>query len=327
MPAWTTTWRSTRRIAASWRVLVRLRNVSCSTARGHLRRLKPATSRLNGQVLLHCDRYSSLPMSSGPDDPAVQPEELRACIERTLMAPGARIEFRHENPWRRHYGRERSRHPSKLHRTPESAAERARQATGAVVRQTAKKAWQLATRNIDLTHLAAEGIIDPTGRRFMMDFGGYAELVQDGHRFGGRSGRRLDTLDPWPERHDIDPLWLLDVRRGVTGATSDGEETVQGSICRRWDVTLDIGVASVNTPGGIRPPRVDRFEQLGSLGMAAWADGEYVRRVRFAVTTSLRRPSTCGTSTLRQLISIGAACPPSDPLTTRHGDRVALSRQ
>ena len=60
-----------------------------------------------------------------------------------------------------------------------------------------KEAWKKWAPH-DFTHLVGEGVIEPGSGRYMIDFGAYAELFDGDRLFGGRSGRALATLEPWP---------------------------------------------------------------------------------------------------------------------------------
>jgi hypothetical protein len=84
-----------------------------------------------------------------------------------------------------------------------------------VNRTLARAAWQgiaatrraMALRDMFL-HPAAEGFIEPAARRYMIDFGAYAEMCVDGKRFSGLSG---EPLQPRFQNHHIpaqpdDPL-------------------------------------------------------------------------------------------------------------------------
>src|SRR5204862_5636257 len=59
-----------------------------------------------------------------------------------------------------------------------------------------KRLWKLATRNFDFRHHQAEGVLDLSGRRFMLDYRSYARLYADGQEWSGRSGRTVSTLPP-----------------------------------------------------------------------------------------------------------------------------------
>ena len=115
----------------------------------------------------------------------------------------------------------------------------------------------------------------------MIDFGSYAEVYKDGTRWGGRSGRRLATLDPWPPDAQIDLWWLLDALRGTVDAMLEGEEMLHGVATRRIAARIDLARASALAPGGLRVPSVDSFEDLATLRFTVWLGDDHIRRVRF----------------------------------------------
>ena len=76
-------------------------------------------------------------------------------------------------------------------------------------------------------------MLQPSAGRYMVDYGSWAVLYRDGDFFGGRSGRRLDTLDPWHAFHQDEALWLLRLLRGTTKARVEGHETLtKGNVVR-----------------------------------------------------------------------------------------------
>src|SRR3954451_1782441 len=200
-------------------------------------------------------------------DSAQSPEELAdqvvACVERTLSVSRARIELARDWTFTWPQNRPRVRRRGGLLRPVGRLARTAGTAVG-------KAAWRRWTEDHDPGHLSAEGIIEPPARRHMIDFGSYAEIYKDGRRWGGRSGRSLATLDPWPPDRQIDLWWLLDVLRGGVDATLEGEETVHGAACRRIAASVDLTRASPLAPGGLRVPSVDRFEDLTALPITVW---------------------------------------------------------
>lgn len=74
-------------------------------------------------------------------------------------------------------------------------------------------------------------------------------------------------------------MWLLQLLRGTTDATHEGDDTLHGTPCKRLAVHLDLEQASGATARGLRAPAVDRFEQLRALAATVWIDGHYIRRV------------------------------------------------
>ena len=64
----------------------------------------------------------------------------------------------------------------------------------------AKQLLANVTRDFDFRHQSAEGILDMTARRYMLDYGNFARLYADGQEWHGRSGRAIATL-PVRYRH------------------------------------------------------------------------------------------------------------------------------
>jgi hypothetical protein len=200
--------------------------------------------------------------------------EVVACAERTLSVPRAGIEL--SRGWKFSWPQDRHtvRRRGGLLRPVGRLAKTAGKAAG-------KAAWRRWTEGHDPSHLSAEGLIEPAARRHMIDFGSYAEVYKDGKRWGGRSGRSLATLDPWPPDHQIDLWWLLDALRGTTAARAEGEEALHGARCRRIAAQVDLARASALRDEGLRVPSVERFEDLNDLRFTVWIDALHIRRVVF----------------------------------------------
>lgn len=119
--------------------------------------------------------------------------------------------------------------------------------------------------------LDAEGVIDFRRRRYMLDFGAYAVLCDEGREWDGASGRRLATLRT-EKPTQMSPLWLPDLLDGVRSATEVGVDTVRGASCRHFEVDVDpshaVGVLSDARPSGSVEPTVD-----------VWVDDVHVRRI------------------------------------------------
>lgn len=118
----------------------------------------------------------------------------------------------------------------------------------------------------------AEGLIDFTRRRYMIDFGAYAVLESDGKEWSGRSGRRLSTL-PARRPHEAIPFVLADLAAGVTVATNGGDEDIRGVRCRR----LEAEIPSDRVSAAIVASAVlDRVEMPVSI----WIGDGLVRRIQ-----------------------------------------------
>lgn len=110
-------------------------------------------------------------------------------------------------------------------------------------KRAAKQLVKTAAPDLDFRHQTAEGVIDMTGRRYMLDHGSYARLYADGQEWDGRSGRAIATLPPSPDRVPT-PLWLVDLLAGVTDATDVGAEDVRGAPWRHLTGHADISRAA-----------------------------------------------------------------------------------
>jgi hypothetical protein len=232
--------------------------------------------------------YSVAARRVGATDPARQPaaagpavaaDEIIARANRTLAAPGARIEFRIDTGWPERPARPRPR-PGPF---------------GRLVRRAGRAAWERIAPGVDaaslreaFTHQVGAGFLQAAAGRYQIDFGAYAQLYADGQLFGGQPGVTLQGRhhDRRGSRDAHDPLGLLMLLRDTSEARLAGDETVRGTSCR---------VAEVRT---------------GATGLTVWIDDEHVRRVRFEEHASGEPPTVSRTVTL-ELWDFG---PPAEPL-------------
>jgi hypothetical protein len=75
-------------------------------------------------------------------------------------------------------------------------------------------------------------------------------------------------------------LWLLRLLPGTTNVALEGTDTLHGTLCQRLAAHVDLARASAASGEGLRPPPVERFEDLGALPVTVWIDGQHVRRIR-----------------------------------------------
>lgn len=191
------------------------------------------------------NRGASGPSGAGQD--AVR--DVIACANRTLTASSARIEARSDAEVAR--GREwQGRRPGLIGRLVRRAARGAleRVAPGT----DAAELWEA------FLHQVGDGFVEPAADRYLVDYGGYAQMLVDGRRFSGRSGEPLGPRyeNRQRQRRQDDPLDLLRLVQGVTHARYAGAETVRGTPCRL------IAAAS------------------GSAEFTVWIDDEHVRRIQ-----------------------------------------------
>lgn len=202
--------------------------------------------------------------------------EVVVCAERTLAAPSVRFELRQEFG----FGQAKWPRPPGL--------------WGIVLRLAVKTGglllragWSLfirrgANRALPFGQMLGEGIAEPARNRYMIDFGSYAQLYAEGKTFGGGPGRPVEAAYPLLGGQRVgDVLWLLRLLPGTTDASLDGTETIRGTACRRLSAHADVERASAASEEGLRPPPVDRFEQLRAVAFTVWIDSEHVRRIRF----------------------------------------------
>jgi hypothetical protein len=148
-----------------------------------------------------------------------------------------------------------------------------------------RAAWARLKARLPLD-LRGEGVLDLAGRRWMVDYGSYAELDKDGRTWSGRSGRRISTLEPDPSS-SASPLWLLDLLAGVTevddpeeSGDPHGRRLVAHADLREVARRLDI---DPRIPGEWTLGEPPTLSSIGQLETEVWLDDEgLVRRVRFA---------------------------------------------
>ena len=149
--------------------------------------------------------------------------------------------------------------------------------------------------------LKGEGYIDFRRHRCALDYGSYALIVADDRMWSGRSGRPVATL-PDETATSIEPMWLLDLVRGVTGVEAEGEELVRGRKRQHLRTHADMGRAAAVAPAGLPVPiGAARYEDLLRLPLELWLDEDgYIRR--------LRQGDETATLTL-ELLELGAEGP------------------
>jgi hypothetical protein len=228
----------------------------------------------------------------GPSDPesvrgVEAAREVVACAERTLAAPSARIELRQElrigqAGW--------PAPPGRRGRVMRVAVK-----TGGLLMRAW---WRLAThrgpnRGLAFGQMFGEGFAEPARGRYMIDFGSRAQLYAGGKRFFGRSGRSVEAARRLRAGQRVgEVFWLLWLLPGTTDASLDGTEMIRGTACRRLAAHADMERASTAGGNGLRPPPVDRFEELRAVPVTVWIDGQHVRRVRFEGGPPLRLRAT-----------------------------------
>ena len=201
-------------------------------------------------------------------DPAGALAAVIACATRTLTASSARVEIRDDTD---------------TDRDPEPAPRRRPGLIGRLAGRAARAAWDRVAPDTApsealemLLHQFGAGFIEPAGRRYLIDFGGYAEVLFDGRRFGGRSGEPLGPrYEQRPHRHRRDdPLDGLGKLQRATAARWAGTEQVRWTTCRVVVTTADD----------------DEF--------TVWIDSEHVRRFQAVERGSARFSRATTTETV-----------------------------
>ena len=213
------------------------------------------------------------PAAAGPtSDSTGALSEVIACANRTLAAPSARIEIRTDTD----LGRDpvpALRRPLRLR--PGLLGRLTRRAARSALGRVAPRADPAELRDVFL-HQFGAGFIDFADARYLVDFGGYAQALVDGRRFGGLSGEPLGPryeIRPYKFRRG-DPLDGLRKLQRATAARWAGTERVRWTPCRV--VTATIGE--------------DEF--------TVWIDGQHVQRFQTVQRGSDRYPLAARTETV-----------------------------
>ncbi len=154
--------------------------------------------------------------------------EVIACAGRTLTAPSARLQIQTDTD---------------LGRDPDERIPRRRRRgpLGRLAGRAARAVWERAVPDTEpaevwqqFLHQFGSGFIEPAAGRYLVDFGGYAQVLVDGRRFGGLSGQPLGRrYEQRPHRfRRADPLDVLRKLQGATAAGWTGEERVGSTACR-----------------------------------------------------------------------------------------------
>jgi hypothetical protein len=157
--------------------------------------------------------------------------EVIACASRTLAAPSARIEIRTDTDLGRDPERAQRRRPGLMGRLAGRAAK-------GILGRVAPEVDAADMREIGemFLHQFGAGFLEPAADRYLIDYGGWAQVLIDGRRFSGRSGELLGPryengpLRSWRRRDD--PMDALRRLQGATAARWAGAETVRWTPCR-----------------------------------------------------------------------------------------------
>jgi hypothetical protein len=193
--------------------------------------------------------------------------EVIARAQNTLAAPSARIGLRVNT----HIVR------------PERPERRRPGPAGRLARFTARAAWDRIASAVDATrlrdtfrHQAGAGYLEPAAGRYLIDYGGYAEMCIDGRHFGGQSGhlREARHRRRRPPRPADDPLGLLRLLLDPAPAHRADDEMVRGTLCRSVAV------------------------EAADAGLMVWIDDEHIRRIQVEDHAEAGRSSVSKVRTL-----------------------------
>jgi hypothetical protein len=178
--------------------------------------------------------------------------EVIACAGRTLAASSARMQIRTDTE------------PGRI---PERVPRRRAGRMGRLADRAAKRILGRVAPDVDAAeireqflHQFGAGFVEPAARRYLVDFGGYAQVLVDGRRFGGLSGEPLGPryeLRPHRYRRD-DPLDALRKLQRATAARWAGTEQVRWTTCRVVAAAVDDGEFTVWLDG----QRIQRFQAV-----------------------------------------------------------------
>jgi len=130
------------------------------------------------------------------------------------------------------------------------------------------------------------GIIDFAGHRCM--YGPFtvkereeSVLVVQDRQWTGVAGGHIDRLSA-KAASALQPLWLLNLLRGVVEAEERGVASLDGQSCTHFCAQVDLlRAADAVAYEMALPPGVSQLQELKEIAVELWIDGEgYVRRVR-----------------------------------------------
>jgi hypothetical protein len=233
-------------------------------------------------------------------------DEVLAALERTFGRGSARIEFSWEfsvdfevSAWRSSW------------REPGSLVRRLGRQLG---RQAAQVLWRLMLRLTrrwmrKMASQSAVGVLDFGAHRCMYGYPGKPEvtLVVGDEQWAGAPGAAVDALVASPASA-TQPLWLIDLARGIKEARGQGEEILKGHACRRFAGHADLNQAAdaVSYPMAL-PMGIRQLDELTRIPVEVWIDREgLIRRIRH--TDRQPHQTRPNTSTI-ELREFGVALP------------------
>ncbi|MDQ6776108.1 MAG: hypothetical protein M3071_07805 [Actinomycetota bacterium] len=206
-------------------------------------------------------------------------EEVLAALERTLRCGSARIEFRFQvsldDAFASESGSTRPRGGSVRRRLiwlVESVVSRMFE-------------WGMPRLVKRLSKRMAEGmvgIIDFEANRCVYyESRSKAEMIVRDRRWHGAPGTTVEGLSAGPASA-LQPLWMVDLVRGVVDAREQGAELLDGRTVRRFSAHADLNRAAgaVSYEMAI-PLGIDRLNDLTHIAAEVWVDDDgHIRRIR-----------------------------------------------
>ena len=109
-----------------------------------------------------------------------------------------------------------------------------------------------------------------------------AVLVVEDRHWTGAPGEQIDRLSA-QTASAYQPLWLLNLLRGVVDAKKRGVVFLHGQTCTHFGAQVDLlrAADALTYEMALPPPGVSQLQELKKVPVEVWIDGEgYVRRAR-----------------------------------------------
>jgi len=242
-----------------------------------------------------------------PEEPAAA-ADVRAALGRTVSRGTARIELRCEFPFDFETLKgPRTRRPSGL-----PVRRLMARLGGALVRVSIVGAMRLVMHWLrkGATQSAA-GVIDFVAQRCMYADPSSTTLVVGDRMWRGPSGTAVSAVAADPAS-TLQPLWLIDLVRGVVAAREQTPEVLDGRSCRRFSAHADLTRVAEAVPYELAiPSSTGRLGELKQIPVDVWVDDDgCIRRIRHVATIGVT-PSLPTNTTTVDLIEFGIE-PPAD---------------
>lgn len=231
-------------------------------------------------------------------------EEVLAALERTVRCRSARIEVRFQISWGDAFLSESGR------TSPRGGSVRRRLTrwAGAVVGRMLNSGMQRLLKRLSKTLAqGVVGILDFEANRcvYYMERS-KAEMIVGDRQWYGAPGASVAGLAAGPASA-LQPLWLVDLVRGVMDAREQGPERLNGGTARHFSAHADLNRAAEAVSYEMAVPSdIDQLVDLTYIAVEVWVDEDgYLRRIRHASGDGGTGMST----TTLDLIELGIATP------------------